>query len=172
MSDADGKVIIMDAVSYDKILEYQLPEISSSILTIVGDTIYNIDTLNGTIMSTALENIMEYQNEINWDHVGSFPNETKWIRNSAAVDGSIIYFVTYSGILYEYNTESKTTIKRGQIEPNNSYYASLIVVNNVLYIQKYNFSYSYDRKVLSTITTPDDRYHCGLFELRNGVCRV
>lgn len=169
LSDASGKVTIIHAETYDKFKSYDLPEISFSIVAIVNQTSYNINLLNGIISSTSLNNIMS--GSVKWTSVGSFPPESRWIRNSAAVNGSSIYFVTYGGYLYVFDTISRTTTKLGVVG-GIDHYASLLVIGGTLYIHKYSSLYLYNGATVDTILTPKERHNAGLFGLGEKVCRV
>lgn len=171
LSDLSGNVIILDANTNEKIISYKLPEIEHGIAAIVDDTFYNIDTLNGTIWSTSLQSIKSGPSDINWANVGSFPSESSWIRNSAAVNGTLIYFVTHMGNFYLFNAISKTTTKLGTLRPYDTY-ASLLIVDKAVYIHKFNIFYKFDGNNLNIITTPNEKHDSGLFQLRNYVCRA
>lgn len=114
---------------------------------------------------------MTRQNPINWNIAAYFPKEADWIRNSVAVNGSSIYFATKSGIVYLFDAEKETMSTVGKIcEYSN--YASLVIVDNILYIHKCKFFYSFDGNSIQELATPDVRYDAGLFRFGENVCRV
>lgn len=164
-----GRVIIIDANTYELVHTYNLPEIKYSVVAIIVNKFYNIDTKNGTIMTADVSAIMN--NQIRWSYDGWFPREQNWIRNAVAVHRSYIYFITFSGILYKYDTDLKTVERITRIT-SSDWYASLVVANDVLYISKYTYLYSYNGSALKSIATPDKRNYFGFFQDGNRVCRV
>lgn len=174
LKDRNGKIIIIDALSYEEIRNDNLPELINTVVAVVQDTFYNIDTLNGRIMSTKVESVVNGQTNISWIHVGSFPPDERGyqIANSVAVNETLIYFVNYHGSFYVYDTILRTVDKIGNIATNN-YYASLILVNDILYIYKTIYLYSFDGNTMKQIQgIPEERHYSGLFQFENKVCRV
>lgn len=163
----------MDATSYEVITRYSLPELSRTIIAVIRDTFYNIDTVNGRIMATNIEDIMNGKTDISWTQVGSFPpdDQRATIGNSVALNQQFIYFVNFNGTVFVYNTISRTVNKIGSIVWGFPY-ASLIVVNNVLYIYKHTNFYSFDGSNIREIPTPELKVYSALFQMGNNVCRV
>lgn len=171
--DENGKVIIIDAITYEEITNYNLPEIKYNIVAVIQDTLYRIDTINGKIQITNIENIINGEIPIPWIHAGSFPPDGPgtWIANSIAVDQQFIYFVTNNGPFYLYDTILRTVEKLGDITAGHPY-ASMTVLNSVVYIHKFSNFYSYDGSNIKELSPPDERFNCGLFQYDNKICRV
>lgn len=172
----DGKVIIIDARSYEEIINFTLAELKKTVVVTIRDVFYNIDTINGKITITDVENIVNGQSDISWIHAGSFPGdepEPTGTTNSAVVSANqqYIYFVAHHGALFVYDTTVRTVKKLGTLDAV-GYYASMIIVNSVLYISKSNNFYSFDGSSIEKISTPEKRGQAGLFQMGNNICRL
>lgn len=173
VKDDNGFVTIVEASNYDLVNSYELEDVKNSIIAVeTNRTFYKIDVLTGKIFSTNIQSIL-YNTNITWNLVGSFPAEDAIIQNNIAENGSEIFFVTQSGILYKFDSKLKATTVLGETKSTGNY-ASIVKYKDYLYIQKDTGFYEFNGTNVNEILNHDmgAKQDCGLMVVKDKICRI
>lgn len=163
--------MILDATSYEEIQRYNLTELTWSTRAIIDGAVYNILSSfdGGKIMKGTTQELLAGVG-VNWTEAASFPPARNYVQSGAVVNGTDIYFITFDGVLYKYDTILGDVTTIGELPISYTPYTSFVVVDNVVYFHVEELFYSFDGTNLKRLDQRQKRFSPGLFQFENNVC--